>query len=122
MSDFFFADGPVFSHVFHTTGKAYDRREQDPFPPVNVYYWGRFVLVQALLPGVDASDVGVRLENGFVFIEGYIPRSQGRYYREERYSGPFCRRIELGTEVEARPRVTVREGILQAVFRRRKAI
>ena len=120
MRDFFLADGPVFSHGFYTTGMAYDRRERDPFPPVNVYYWGGLVLVQALLPGLQPSDVGVRLENGQLYIEGAVPRLEGRYYREERYSGPFCRRVELGVEVEPRPRVSVQDGILQVIFRRRK--
>ena len=35
---------------------AYDRRERDPFPPVNVYYWGGLVLVQALLPGLAMTN------------------------------------------------------------------
>ena len=120
MRDFVLADGPVFSHGFYTTGMAYDRRERDPFPPVNVYYWGGLVLVQALLPGLQPSDVDVRLENGQLYIEGAVPRLEGRYYREERYSGPFCRRVELGVEVEPRPRVSVQDGILQVIFRRRK--
>lgn len=119
MRDFFLADGPLFSRGFYTTGMAYDRRERDPFPPVNVYYWGRLVLVQALLPGLQASDVDVRLENGLLFIEGVMPRQEGRYYREERYSGPFCRRVDLGVDVEPRPRVNIQDGILQVIFRRR---
>ncbi|WP_446423832.1 Hsp20/alpha crystallin family protein [Mailhella sp.] len=120
MRDFFLADGPVFRHGFYTTGMAYDRRERDPFPPVNVYHWGGLVLVQALLPGLQPSDVDVRLENGHLYIEGVVPRLEGRYYREERYSGPFCRRVELGVDVVPRPRVGFQDGILQVIFRRRK--
>jgi HSP20 family molecular chaperone IbpA len=87
---------------------------------VNIYHWGGLVLVQALLPGLQASDVDVRLENGQLYIEGVVPRLAGRYYREERYSGSFCRRVELGVDVVPRPRVSFKDGILQVIFRQRK--
>ncbi len=122
MKDFLLADGPVFGPSFYTVDMAYDRREREPFPPVNVYHWGSFVLVQALVPGLGAADVGVRLEHGQLVIEGVMPRREGRCYRAERYCGPFCRKIDLGMEVEPRPRISLRNGILQAIFRKRKDV
>lgn len=115
-------DGPLFRPSFYTTAMAYDRRERDPFPPVNVYYWGGLILVQALLPGLQAEDIGVRLEGGTLIIEGAVPRREGRYYHAERYTGPFCRKVALGVEVEASPRISLKDGIMHIILKRRKEV
>ena len=120
LRDFTMADGPLFRPSFYTTAMAYDRRERDPFPPVNIYYWGGLVLVQALLPGLRREDVGVRLENGKLILEGAMPHGEGRYYHSERYSGPFCRKLDLGVSVEPEPRISLNEGIMHVILRRRK--
>lgn len=120
LKDFILADGPIFRPAFYTTAMAYDRRERDPFPPVNIYYWGGLVLVQALLPGLGSGDVGIRMEEGLLVIEGAVPRREGRYYHEERYSGPFCRKLSLGVEVEEKLRVSVQDGIVHVILRKRK--
>ena len=120
LRDFTMADGPMFRPAFYTTAMAYDRRERDPFPPVNIYYWGGLVLVQALLPGLRREDVGVRLENGKLILEGAMPYRKGRYYHSERYSGPFCRKLDLGVSVEPEPRISLNDGIMHVILRRRK--
>ena len=122
LKDFMLADGPLFRPAFYTTAMAYDRREREPFPPVNIYYWGSLVLVQALLPGLGAGDFGVRMEEGKLILEGAVPRRDGRYYHEERYSGPFCRKLSLGVEVAEKPRVSVQDGIVHVILRRRKDV
>ena len=120
LKDFMLADGPLFRPSFYTTAMAYDRREREPFPPVNIYYWRSVILVQALLPGLSMEDVGVRLEKGWLIIEGAVPRREGRYYHTERYSGPFCRKLDLGTEVEKDMRISLEDGILQVILHRRR--
>ena len=120
LKDFMLADGPLFRPSFYTTAMAYDRREREPFPPVNIYYWRSVILVQALLPGLSMEDVGVRLEKGWLIIEGAVPRREGRYYHTERYSGPFCRKLDLGTEVEKDMRISLEDGILQVILHRGK--
>ena len=120
LKDFMLADGPLFRPSFYTTAMAYDRREREPFPPVNIYYWENVILVQALLPGLSMEDVGVRLEEGWLIIEGAVPRREGRYYHTERYSGPFCRKLDLGTEVEKDMRISLEDGILQVILHRGK--
>ena len=120
LKDCMLADGPLFRPAFYTTAMAYDRREREPFPPVNIYYWGGLVLVQALLPGLGAGDIGVRIEEGKLIIEGAVPRREGRYYHEERYTGPFCRKLSLGVEVAEKPRVSVQDGILHVILRRKE--
>ena len=122
LKDITLEDGPLFRPSFYTTAMAYDRREREPFPPVNIYYWGGLVLVQALLPGLGTGDVGVRMEEGKLIIEGAVPRREGRYYHEERYTGPFCRKLSLGVEVAEKMRVSVQDGILHVILRRRKEV
>jgi len=120
LKDFMLADGPLFRPSFYTTAMAYDRREREPFPPVNIYYWENVILVQALLPGLSMEDVGVRLEEGWLIIEGAVPRREGRYYHTERYSGPFCRKLNLGTEAEKDMHISLEDGILQVILHRGK--
>ena len=117
-NDFFWADGPVFRQTFYTTAMAYDRRERGPFPLVNVYHCRNCVFVQALVPGVERKDIGIRLEDGELILEGNIPRADGRYFHKERYSGPFCRRIQLGTPVQNEAEIRLENGILQILFNR----
>lgn len=119
MKDFFLADGPVFRHMFYTTAMAYDRREREPFPPVNVYLCENHVLVQALLPGLAPKDITVRLEEDVLLLEGNMPRRKGRYFHEERYSGHFRRRITLGVSVQPQAVITAEDGILQIKLSRR---
>ena len=76
--------------------------------------------MQALLPGLSMEDVGVRLEEGWLIIEGAVPRREGRYYHTERYSGPFCRKLNLGTEAEKDMRISLEDGILQVILHRGK--
>ena len=120
LKDFMLADGPLFRPAFYTTAMAYDWREREPFPPVNIYYWGGRVLVQALLPGLRVGDIGARMEGGQLILEGVLPRREGRYYHTERYTGPFCRKLSLGVEVEDGMRVSVQDGIVHVILRRRK--
>ena len=116
--DFFLADGPVFRQAFYTTAMAYDRREREPFPLVNVYHCRDSILIQALVPGLERKDIGIRLEAGDLILEGNVPRRQGRFFHEECYSGPYCRRIALGASVRTGAEVRIENGILQIMFHR----
>ena len=112
MKDFFLANGSVFRQIFYTTAMVYDRREQEPFPPVNVYLCDGRVLVQALVPGLDMNDITVAVEGKDLLLEGTMRRDSGRYVREERYSGHFRRRIPLECAVRSHARLEMRNGIL----------
>ena len=116
MRKFLSIDDFAFRPVFYTTALAFERREREPFPPVNVYVCDHHILVQALLPGLDIKDVNFWTKNGVLHIEGHIPRLHGRYFREERYTGKFHRVIPLGTDVMPASQILVREGIFQITF------
>ncbi len=121
MKKFPLADGPtVFGHMFYTTALVYDRREQVPFPPVNVYFCNDRVLVQALLPGLELDDIRISLDQNALLLEGCVLRREGRYIHEERYSGRFRRRIPLQTSVLPHARATLRNGILQIELQKRQ--
>lgn len=121
MKKFTLTEGPiVFGHVFYTTAMVYDRREQVPFPPVNIYFCDDKVLVQALVPGLELEDIRMSLEQDFLLLEGCIMRHEGHYIHEERYSGRFRRKIPLSTPVFSHARARLRNGILQIEFQRRK--
>ncbi len=120
MKKFPLADGPtVFGHLFYTTAMLYDRREQAPFPPVNIYCCRNKVLVQALLPGMDLDAVHITLDNDCLILEGCMLRRKGHYLHEERYSGRFRRSVVLGTPVLPHAEVSLRNGILQIELQRR---
>ena len=119
MKDFSLSGGISFGHVFYTTAMVYDRREQEPFPPVNVYFCRNRILVQALLPGLELKDIRITLDRQSLLIEGCIERARGRYVHEERYSGHFCRRLSLDLSEFRSDSVTITNGILQIELKKR---
>ena len=120
MKDFSLSGGMSFGHVFYTTSMVYDRREQEPFPPVNVYFCPRRILVQALLPGLELNDIRRTLDGHSLLVEGCIERSRGHYVHEERYSGRFSRRLPMDI-ADFRPEsVTITNGILQIELQKRR--
>ena len=60
------------------------------------------------------------LEGETLIIEGAVPRREGRYFHAERYTGAFCRKVNLGIEVEPCPRIGLKDGIMHIVLKRRK--
>ena len=119
MKKFFFSENPLFGQTFYTDDMAYARREQYPFPPVNVYFCGRRIIIQALLPGMELQNIHLRADRGMLFLEGQVQRKKGRYLHEECYSGPFRREIALGTEVWPEARLELHNGILQVELQRK---
>ena len=73
-------------------------------PPVNVSENPETLRVTAELPGIDAKDVTVRLENGSLVISGKKEsekEEKGRdWYRRERSCGEFRRAIPLPVEID----------------------
>lgn len=112
MNEFFLANGSIFRHIFYTTAMVYDRREQEPFPPVNVYRCADHILVQALVPGLASHEIHVSVDGKDLILEGKLSRRTGHYIRKECYSGRFRRRIPLGCAVCTEPALTMKNGIL----------
>lgn len=120
MKSCFFSETPLFGQSFYTDNMAYARREQEPFPPVNVYFCRKHIIVQALLPGMELTSIHLRAEHGVLTLEGHVQRKNGRYLHEECYSGHFRRQIALGTEICSEAKMELCHGILQVVLQRKE--
>ena len=120
MKSCFFSETPLFGQSFYTDNMAYARREQEPFPPVNVYFCGKHIIVQALLPGIDLSDIHIQAEHDLLTLEGHVQRKNGRFLHEECYSGHFRRQIALGADICSEAKMELRYGILQVVLQRKE--
>lgn len=75
-------------------------------------------LVKVDLPGVDEKDIHVELNDNILTISG--SRNEKReeknthYHRIERFSGSFCRSIELPREVDAnKAKAEYKNGVLR---------
>ena len=120
MKDFSFVDMPIlFRQTFYTTAMVYDRREQEPFPPINVYFCGEKILIQALIPGVELKDIQVTLCNNSIILEGCVHREKGYYIHEERYSGRFRRKIIFDILLAHKQSMEIKDGILQIKLQKR---
>ena len=79
--------------------------EPGAFPPVNVYDNNEEMVVEALLPGVAASELDVTVTGDSLTIRGTKPEPpdvpEGRFARRERGSGSFSRRIRLPEHPDA---------------------
>jgi HSP20 family protein len=75
------------------------------FPPVNVWENEKGLLLTAEIPGLDATQLDVSLENDSLTIAGAragngTPHAEEDYVRRERWFEPFKRTIELPFEVD----------------------
>lgn len=86
-------------------------------PNIDVEETDAAVLVKADLPGVDAKDVEVTVQNGAVVLRGQKNESREEkgtnYARVERFSGSFYRSIPLPAEAdESRVSATSSKGVV----------
>ena len=85
------------------TGFAWSR--PGVFPPINVTETPEAVLVRAELPGIDARNLDVTVENDTLTIAGERQAMQAEgdasYHRREREWGTFRRSFSIPSRVEA---------------------
>ena len=94
--------------------------ERDSFrtPAVDVVDLKDRVVVRAEMPGLDRSDIDVRVEDGQLVLEGERKREddlkEGNAYRVERAYGKFVRRFSLSDDFDAaKVEATYKNGILE---------
>jgi HSP20 family protein len=74
-------------------------------PPVDIYETDSNIVLKAELPGVDAKDVEVRVENNTLFLKGQRKfeneTKEENYHRIERAYGSFTRTFSLPSSIDA---------------------
>lgn len=92
--------------------------EETEFPAIDVFETAAELIVEAELPGIDRSQIGVSAGEGLLLIEGTKEEetASGRvnFLCMERSFGPFRRAVLVGRAVDvARATATYRDGVLQ---------
>ncbi len=90
-------------------------------PPVDIFERGEALVIRAEIPGVQAGDVDVRVENGVLTLQGQRTREEDveerSAFRLERQFGAFTRSFSLPTTVDAaKIGAKLRDGVLEIVL------
>lgn len=94
-------------------------RSQDALwlPAIDVSKRGDQLVVHAELPGLNAKDVNVEVDNGTLTISGERHQSTGDQYHSERSYGSFYRAIPLPENVDADAiKATFQNGVLEVTM------
>ncbi len=94
-------------------------------PSVDVYEDAEGVTLMAELPGMTASDIDLRIENGILTLKGErkLEREEHKdnYRRQERFFGAFMRSFTLPSTVDAdRVRAESKHGVLTVFLPKRE--
>ncbi len=92
--------------------------EEELSPAVDVFEEEDAIVVKAELPGMKKEDISVELADGVLRISGEKKREEKvekkNYYRIERSSGSFERRISLPVEIQSdKAKASFRDGVLE---------
>ncbi|MFA4954469.1 MAG: Hsp20/alpha crystallin family protein [Patescibacteria group bacterium] len=93
-------------------------RGQGLVPAIDVYDTKDAVVIETALPGVNAQDVKLDVENGILTISGSSERKteveEKDYYRKEIRAGSFMRQVALPSGVkEDQAKASFKDGILK---------
>ncbi|HMB32268.1 MAG TPA: Hsp20/alpha crystallin family protein [Desulfohalobiaceae bacterium] len=87
------------------------------YPPLNVSEDDNVVYVRAEIPGLDINDIELTLSEGSLILKGERKHEEGRYFRQERPTGPFQRIINLNVKVDRdKTTATMKNGLLEILL------
>jgi HSP20 family protein len=90
---------------------------QVAFPPLYIGEDDKALVVRALIPGVGLDDVELTLTDKTLVLKGEIKPVKGKYYRQERPTGPFQRVVRLNVPISGEHvRATMRDGVLEIIL------
>lgn len=94
-------------------------------PAVDIYEQDGNIVLKAELPGVDAKDVDIRLENNVLTLRGERKLDnevkRENYHRVERSYGSFTRSFTLPTVVDQEKiKADYRDGVLRVTLPKRE--
>ena len=77
---------------------------QSVFPRVDIVETQNEIIIDADVPGIDLDNLKVTIENDMLTISGkelaQEKTDDARYYRQERFSGEFVRKIQLPSSID----------------------
>jgi len=93
-------------------------------PPVDIFETDNHLVIKAELPGMDAKNLEVKLENNVLTLRGdrkfEKETKEENYYRVEREYGTFFRSVMLPAAVDAeKVNAEYKDGILKIVLPKR---
>jgi len=96
------------------------------YPAMNYYTKDDSAVIEAELPGVEASDIDIDIEGNMLRLTGerknLAPEGEEHLRRAERWSGKFERSIELPFNVESeKVEATFHNGVLTVTMPRAEA-
>jgi HSP20 family protein len=123
-----------------TTQKEFDRLFREAFspmsgetelstrswaPPVDIYETEDAIVLKAELPGVDAKDVEVRVEDNTLYLKGERKFEkevkEQNYHRVERSYGSFARSFSLPNSISAdKVKAEFKDGLLTLTMPKRE--
>ncbi len=94
-------------------------------PPVDIFETDRDLVLKAELPGVDANDVEVRVEDSTLFLKGQRNTrkevKEENYHRVERSYGTFSRTFALPSSIDAdKATAEYKDGVLTLTMPKRE--
>jgi HSP20 family protein len=94
-------------------------------PPVDIYEQDGNIVLKAELPGIDAKDVELRVENNVLTLRGQRKLDhevkKESYHRVERSYGTFMRSFTLPTVVETEKiQAEYKDGVLRVLLPKRE--
>jgi len=94
-----------FFGVLDRNVPAYQGEESTWRPPADIFERGDELVIRLEVPGVDKSDIDIRVEDDTLIIGGERKRdneaNEESTYRSERRYGSFSRRYRLSKAVDA---------------------
>jgi HSP20 family protein len=104
------------NRLFNQYGTS-GRRVAPSYPAVNVWFNEEGLVVSAEMPGVDADDLDINVQQDTLTISGVLGADElpegARYHRKERRSGSFSRTIQMPFAVDPE---TVEAGFKNGVL------
>ena len=94
-------------------------------PPVDIYETEDAIVLKAELPGVDAKDVEVRVEDNTLYLKGERKFEkevkEQNYHRVERSYGSFARSFSLPNSIDAdKVKAEFKDGLLTLTMPKRE--
>lgn len=102
-------------------GRAPAGSEPIAYPVVDVRDDGANLVVEAELPGLEAKDLDLSMENNTLIIKGEKRREseekKDNYHRMERGFGSFCRYVALPSAVDRKAvAASFKDGVLKVTL------